>query len=743
MIQRKSQFVRLYALSAILLAVLVAFLVELFSIQIVHHDEYLDLSVTSITRSEAVTASRGIITDRAGRTLVGNRSTYSLTFDSNLLPKGTDKNEAILRLLQLCQSQNVGWSDHLPIDQTAPYSFQVDQLSSNEKRQFLSYLKSLKPAKSAISSYLLTNPELLEAVDDAAEETEEPVVSGWKATLKRLFSANRSSESDSPISAPIDRLKGSQLTNQLLLDMGIDPIQLMAWMRDAFSVPTSLSQADARLVLGVQYELALRSLGANNAIYVLADDVDVEFISILSDGQYRGAKVGSASVREIQTDYAAHLLGIVGSISNYTDELKEQGYSMDDRIGQSGVEQAFETYLRGIDGKRVVATNSEGKVTAEYYSIDPQPGNIVELTIDLKLQEATENALAETVSAMNAKDGLETRGAGAAVVKVNTGEVLSLASYPSFDLSSYRKDFAELRDDPAKPLLNRATQGAYAPGSTLKPATAIAALESGVVDVYDTVYDTGYWKYPSSTWSGGTNCWLRSGHGTMNATSAITNSCNYYFAEMGYRMGMDTLNEYLSSFGLGQSTGIEIGDAKGTLASNESGGNQAPWAAYGQANQLYTPLQLANYIATLVNGGQHRQAHLLKTVKTYDSSEIVTVGNTEPLNTIDISDSSLDAVKKGMLGYTRPGGSVYNQFTKCVVSAGAKTGTAQVGANITNNGVFVCFAPYEDPEIAVAVVIEKATAGANLASAAVEILNAYFTADQIGAVILPENTLLS
>lgn len=229
----------------------------------------------------------------------------------------------------------------------------------------------------------------------------------------------------------------------------------------------------------------------------------------------------------------------------------------------------------------------------------------------------------------------------------------------------------------------------------------------------------------------------------MNATSAITNSCNYYFAEMGYRMGMDTLNEYLSSFGLGQSTGIEIGDAKGTLASNESGGNQAPWAAYGQANQLYTPLQLANYIATLVNGGQHRQAHLLKTVKTYDSSEIVTVGNTEPLNTIDISDSSLDAVKKGMLGYTRPGGSVYNQFTKCVVSAGAKTGTAQVGANITNNGVFVCFAPYEDPEIAVAVVIEKATAGANLASAAVEILNAYFTADQIGAVILPENTLLS
>ena len=708
MIQHKSKFIRLYAFAFILLAVVAVFLLELFSIQIVHHEEYLARSVTSITRTETVEASRGIITDRTGRTLISNRSTYNLTFDSSLLPKGSDRNEAILRLLQLCQSRNLVWTDNLPISQSAPYAFSVDDLSNTQKKQFLTYLKSLKPAKSQISAYLSDHPELLENNEEATdpEAAPAPELTGWKAKLKKLFSANRDTGSAGPVNTPIDRLNGSQLSNQLLLDMGITSVQLMNWMQDALKVPADFSQADARLVLGVQYELALRSLGSNNAAYVLVEDVDVDFISLLSDGQYQGAKVGTASVREIETDSAAHILGLVGKITNYTDELKAQGYAMDDQIGQSGVEAAFEAYLRGIDGKRVIATNSDGKITEEYYSTDPQPGNIVELTIDLKLQTAVEQALGGTIAQMNAKDGLQTRGGGAAVVKVNTGEVLALASAPTFDLSSYRQDFETLLNDPAKPLLNRATQGTYAPGSTLKPATAIAALESGVTNPSETLYDTGYWKYPSSTWNGGTWCWKRSGHGRVDAASAITNSCNYYFAEMGYRMGMDTLNEYLSAFGLGESTGIEIGDYTGRRAENEGSGNQAPWAAYGQANQLYTPLQLANYIATLVNGGQHRQAHLLKAVKTYDSTEIVAAGSTQPLNTIDISDSSL-------------------------------------AANITNNGVFVCFAPYENPEIAVAIVIEKATAGANLAAAAVEILNAYFTADEIGTVRLPENTLLN
>ena len=286
---------------------------------------------------------------------------------------------------------------------------------------------------------------------------------------------------------------------------------------------------------------------------------------------------------------------------------------------------------------------------------------------------------------------------------------------------------------------NRAVSGTYPPGSTLKPATAVAALESGATTPTETLYDTGYWKYPSSSWSGGTWCWNRSGHGAVNVTSAITNSCNYYFAEMGYRMGLDTLNDYYAAFGLGEHTGIEIGDSAGLRASEEAGSDQAPWAAYGQANQLYTPLQLANYIATLVSGGKHCAAHLLKTVKSYDNSAVIATGSTEPLNTVEMSASTLESVKRGMLGYTT--GSLSAYFSRCVVSAGAKTGTAQLGGETKNNGVFVCFAPYEEPEIAVALVMERGGAGATLASTAVDILNAYFE-NPNAATVSAENTLL-
>ena len=360
--------------------------------------------------------------------------------------------------------------------------------------------------------------------------------------------------------------------------------------------------------------------------------------------------------------------------------------------------------------------------------------------MDLKLQQAVEDTLAVKVAQLNQKDHLDSRGAAAAVIKVGTGEILALASCPSYDLSTWRKDFAELRDDPAKPLTNRATNSTYAPGSTLKPATAVAALESGVTTTTETIFDPGYWKYPSATWENQTNCWKRSGHGKMNVTSAITNSCNTYFMEMGYRMGLDTLNEYYSALGLGEPTGIEVGESTGRQAVNESGQDQAPWAAFGQANQEYTPLQLANYIATLVSGGKHYPAHLLKNVKSYDNSEIIATGDTEPLNTLNISDSTLQAVKKGMLGYTTNGGSVAGPFQNCVVSAGAKTGTAQIGGSM-KNGVFVAFAPYDEPEIAVALVLEKADAGAVLATTAVDIINAYFDREDT-ASILPENQLI-
>ena len=717
---RPSQLTRFRVMAAMALAVLAIYLVVLFNTQVVHHEEYLAKSIQTITRMENVEASRGIITDRSGRTLVTNQSTYSLTFDASLLKPGENQNDAILRLVTLCRDQGVAWEDNLPLSLDGAAHFTVDTLTDTQKSRFFSYLRDLKPTRELLAAYVRQHPELLKPPKEG-ETALDPATAKDTELLKQTNSA--------------------ALTNSLLLNAGVTPAKLFDWMREDMKLSDDYSDSDARLILGVRYELKLRKLGANNNAYVLAQNVDVAFCSLISDGQFQGAKIIRSSARQYATTYAAHILGTVGRIPDYTDEWKDRGYLMDDTVGLSGAEAAFEDYLRGTDGKRMISVNSDGKITGEYYSVEPRSGYTVELTVDLKLQQAVEDTLAAKVAQLNQKDHLDSRGAAAAVVKVGTGEILALASCPSYDLSTWRKDFAELRDDPAKPLTNRAASSAYAPGSTLKPATAVAALESGATTPSETLFDTGYWKYPSTTWNGGTWCWKHSGHGKVNATTAITNSCNYYFAEMGYRMGLDTLNEYYSALGLGEPTGIEIGEKTGRQATNEGGSNQAPWAAYGQADQLYTPLQLANYIATLVSGGQHCPAHLLKSVKSYDNSEIIATGDTTPLNTLNISDSTLQAVKKGMYGYTQPGGMVYSYFKDCIVSAGAKTGTAQLGGGLKNNGVFVAFAPYDDPEIAIALVLEKGDAGAALASTAVTILNSYFSRESTGS-ILSDNELI-
>lgn len=718
--QRPSQLTRFRVMAAMALVVLAIYLVVLFNTQVVHHEEYLAKSIQTITRMENVEASRGIITDRSGRTLVTNQSTYSLTFDASLLKPGENQNDAILRLVTLCRDQGVAWEDNLPLSLDGVAHFTVDTLTDTQKSRFFSYLRDLKPTRELLAAYVRQHPELLKAPKEG-ETALDPATAKDTELLKQTNSA--------------------ALTNSLLLNAGVTPAKLFDWMWEDMKLSDDYSDSDARLILGVRYELKLRKLGANNNAYVLAQNVDVAFCSLISDGQFQGAKIIRSSARQYATTYAAHILGTVGRIPDYTDEWKDRGYLMDDTVGLSGAEAAFEDYLRGTDGKRMISVNSDGKITGEYYSVEPRSGYTVELTVDLKLQQAVEDTLAAKVAQLNQKDHLDSRGAAAAVVKVGTGEILALASCPSYDLSTWRKDFAELRDDPAKPLTNRAASSAYAPGSTLKPATAVAALESGATTPSETLFDTGYWKYPSTTWNGGTWCWKHSGHGKVNATTAITNSCNYYFAEMGYRMGLDTLNEYYSALGLGEPTGIEIGEKTGRQATNEGGSNQAPWAAYGQADQLYTPLQLANYIATLISGGQHCPAHLLKSVKSYDNSEIIATGDTTPLNTLNISDSTLQAVKKGMYGYTQPGGMVYSYFKDCIVSAGAKTGTAQLGGGLKNNGVFVAFAPYDDPEIAIALVLEKGDAGAALATTAVDIINAYFDREDT-ASILPENQLI-
>ncbi len=534
------------------------------------------------------------------------------------------------------------------------------------------------------------------------------------------------------------------------LTSGASGRQLLSELRELYHVDESLSEREARLIVGVRYELHSRDS------YTFAEDVSTEVLSLITDGRYEGVTIRTASARVYNTALAAHILGTIGPIwqeewSSNEDTgyvgYADKGYSMNNLVGKDGVEKAFESYLRGTDGRRLITTDETGKITGELYTREPQPGGTVELTLDIDLQADVEAALAETISGMIDKDSNE-RGGAAAVVSVGTGEVLALASYPTYDLSTFNEDYDELVNDQRLPMFNRATQGIYAPGSTFKMVTAVAALESGIITPSSIIQDRGiytYYKDPQPM------CWIYSQtgstHGRINVSQAITDSCNYFFYEVGRLTGIRTLDSYASQFGLGQSTGIEIGDSSGVLASPEwAESHDQEWtdgqtitAAIGQSYNLFTPLQLANYVATLVGGGDHYQAHLLKNVKAYDNSRLLYMYDDNPINAVEMSDTTLSAVTRGMHELT-VSGSVAYAFENCVVSAGAKTGSAQVGTDIAN-GVFVAYAPYENPEIAVAIVIEKGGSGAALANTAVEIINSWFSRAQDGTAI-GENTLL-
>jgi cell division protein FtsI/penicillin-binding protein 2 len=420
-------------------------------------------------------------------------------------------------------------------------------------------------------------------------------------------------------------------------------------------------------------------------------------------------------------------------------------YKMNDSVGKEGVELAFESYLRGTPGTRQVDRDTSGRVVDTTWITQPEPGDNVVLTIDIDLQKAVEDILAASVPGLS--DSVE--GAACVVLDVNTAEVLASASYPTYSLATYSQDYNENLENPLKPFLNRAFSGLYPPGSTFKMVTAIAGLETGEITPTTRIRDTGRYTYYTED---GPMCWIyrqyRSTHGLINVTEALRVSCNVFFFDVGRRVGIEKLQEYAAYFGLGESTGIELSERKGVMAGPEYteslGGT---WykgntlsVAIGQESSQFTPLQLANYIATLVNGGTRNAAHLLKQVKSSDFSQVLYTQEPEVLNTIDIAPENLAAVKKGMLELTTT--SLASAFQGLPFQVGAKTGSAQVNSQTDSNAVFVCFAPYDDPQVAIALVVEKGGSGSGLARIAANILNYYFSAEGTREEILTENTLI-
>lgn len=667
---------RLIVVLSFLVAALVCFCVVLFNYQIVNGDEYRALSVAGTAKREVVETSRGIITDRNGKVLVSNRLAYTLKFsDSDFGKDQAACNDAVWRLIELCRAEGVEWIDPLPLTAEAPYTLSTE----TPGKTFISWLKNNKLAYTGESTVTLT------------------------------------ASSD----------------------------EVMAALRKVYNIDDGYTDQQARLIAGVRYGAKI------SGGYVFAEDVPVRVISQVVDGHYAGVSTGTSSQRVYNTTYAAHILGRVSRIfAEDWDNYKDKGYSMDALVGKGGVEEAFESYLHGTNGVKLVTTDKNGKVTGELYAKEPQPGNTVALTIDLDLQKVTEDSLAEKIGSMEQRDGL-TRGGAAAVVSVGTGEVLALASYPTYDLSQWDEMYDTWnKDTVGRPMFNRATDGTYAPGSTFKLCSAVAALESGIVTPSTTIVDRGiytYYTFPQP------KCWIYNSyggtHGAVNVSQAITVSCNYFFYEVGRLMGIKTLDSYATQFGLGQHTGIEIGDSAGVLASPEYAekigetwtDGQTITAAIGQSYNLFTPLQLANYVATLVSGGDHYEAHLLKSAKSFDNSSVVYAYNKAPINHVDMADSTLEAVKKGARGLAT--GSLSYVFRNCVVDVGCKTGTAETSQKLTN-GCFVAFAPYDDPQIAVCVVAEQGGGGANLAPVALDIINAYFSSASTTETIEGENTML-
>ncbi len=682
---------RVHFVLFVLGALAVTFVLVLYNLQIVHGAEYRSQSVRKITNIETVEAARGEILDRYGRVLVSNRTGYQVTLNTKLMGAEASRNPNILALLDICRDQGVTWTDTLPISKTEPFVNTPDEVTPSAKTRYEKFLDTM----------------------------------GWKDYAAQ------------------------------------GPDVLIARMRKFYMVEESVSPEDGRALVGVLTELRMR------ADYIFAQDVDMDFISTVKENGLVGVTITPVAVRQYNTPYAAHLLGRVGLMDadEWTVYKEIEGYNQNDSVGKDGVEKVFEQYLRGTPGKRSTDLNTSGKVVGQTWLTDedgqemtPSPGYHTALTLDIGLQEAVERSLATRIPQLPSE---YTQGGAAVVVDVRDGGILSMASWPSFDLSTIYSDpviYNEALNNPLKPFLNRATMGTYSPGSTFKMVVGTAALQEGLTTPREQIRDTGRFqypagqKYPYGDYHPGCWIYLQHGgtHGMVNMARALKESCNIYFYTLGDRLGIDKINEYAAMFGLGEKTGFELGEAVGQVAGPETSAKlETPWyggdllsASIGQGNTLTTPLQLANYIATLVNGGNHYSAHLLKSVKSSDYSQLVYQQEPQLLDTLNISPENMEAVKAGMLLLATEG-SVRNYFKDLPVSVGAKTGTAQVGREDTNaNAVFVCFAPYENPEIAVSIVVERGGSGTELAAIAADIISYYFSAEQAMGAAETENTLL-
>lgn len=682
---------RLLILASVFAVLLVVYIVFLYKLQIVEGERYYAENRNYTISNSTVTAARGNILDRYGRIIVSNKSSYNLVINTNeLFPDddSVDANKMILELVELIRSYGDDYIDELPITTAPPFEF--TEMSPIDKARLEAYMK----------------------------------------------------------------------TNHV--DVDASAVEVLSSMRTRYKIDSNYSAEEARIIAGVRYCVNVRYL-INTSDYVFVQDADMKLITTIRENNMPGVDVKESYVRSYNTQYAAHILGYVGLMNDSEyEKYSALGYAGDAKVGKDGVEYAFEKYLHGTDGKVQTTSAADGTVISKMYTVEPQPGNNVYLTLDIALQEVAERALANRITAIRAERGYDAdgnrvegladpnyevdedmddkiTGGGVAVVDIKTGEPLVIASYPTYDASTLQENYSELLAAENAPLFNRALQGAYAPGSTFKPCAAIAALNEKAISTGTQLRCDGvYTRYHDMNYE--PECWIYAEgltHGLDNVVEALRDSCNCFFYEVGYLLGIDKLSRYGKAFGLGEHTGIELYEETGNMSNKDNhlvyaGVEWMPGdtlqAAIGQADSIFTPLQLAEYCAAVANSGTRHSAAVLKEVRSYDYSTKLLDRESQVLSTVTAEQYNWDAVHEGMYQVANhPDGSGYATFRDYTASSVAcKTGTAQKGENITNDGIFICYAPVEDPQIAVAVVIERGGSGSRCAKVGRDILEAYF-----------------
>ncbi len=665
--QREKRFLarRVHICVIILSVIFFGFIVRLFDWQIITGDKYKKLSANSTAYTVTTDATRGEILDCNGAGLAVNRTGYRVAIDK-LFMAPENLNDIILKLIDLMNTRHEKWIDVLPISLSDEGEFRFRQNMQDE-------IKTLKS-----KDYL---------------------------DLKQSDSAAK------------------------CMDM----------LRERYELDDTRDKRELLSLASVHYNMELTGYSNSNP-YIFAQDISSDMVAIISENTQgiNGVEIQTFLTRNNPSGtLAPHILGALGSISQeeYEEKTAEgKNYGFNDSIGKFGIEGAFEDELKGVGGERIVQKNAVGKVTKVARSVDAKPGHTIYLTIDKNLQSVANKALEKQINDARLNGLSEGKGhgedceAGAVVMlSVKDFSVLAAATYPSYDLnkySNYDDYYIKLSTDKKAPLYDRAFTGAFAPGSVFKPCVAAAALEEGIITPYTQIDCTKYYNYYP------TNPVACMGyHGEINLNSAIAQSCNYYFAETGRRLGIETMYLYAEKFGLGEKTGLEIDEGTGILAGRDSSvwqdGNTVQ-AAIGQSDNAFTPVQLAAYVATIANNGTRLKTHVVKEIRNYERTKTLRKYNKpEVLNTSGVSSQNLKYVQEAMRSVVASSNGTANSvFGNYKVKLAAKTGTAENSGS--DHTVFMCYAPYEKPEVAIAVILEHGAHGKYSMGVAKSLLDEYF-----------------